>query len=99
MELKMSRTGRGVKLVVGVACFLLGSSWAGAQTPTAALLILEKSDSMLAIVDPATLRVTGRVAAGPDPHETVASPDGKFAYITNYGGGRSALHTISVVDL
>jgi YVTN family beta-propeller protein len=70
-----------------------------AQTPSPALLVLEKSDSVLAIVDPATLKIVGRVAAGPDPHEVVASPDGKFAYITNYGGGRSAFHTISVVDL
>ena len=71
-----------------------------AQTPSPALLVLEKSDSMLAIVDPATLKIAGRVPAGPDPHEVVASPDGRFAYITNYGGGgRGALHTISVVDL
>jgi DNA-binding beta-propeller fold protein YncE len=35
--------------------------------------------------------------SGPDPHEVVASPDGKFAYISNYGGG--AYNTITVVDL
>jgi DNA-binding beta-propeller fold protein YncE len=39
------------------------------------------------------------VAAGPDPHEVEASPDGKLAYISNYGGSDSPLHTISVVDL
>jgi DNA-binding beta-propeller fold protein YncE len=35
--------------------------------------------------------------SGPDPHEVVASPDGKTAYISNYGGG--AYNTITVVDL
>jgi YVTN family beta-propeller protein len=73
---------------------------AAAQTPSPALLILEKNDTQLAIADPATLKIVARVPSGPDPHEVIASPDGKFAYITNYGGGgRGAYHTISVVDL
>lgn len=70
-----------------------------AQTPSPALLVLEKGANMLAIVDPGTLKIVGRVPAGPDPHEIEASSDGKFAYISNYGGSDSSLHTISVVDL
>ena len=70
-----------------------------AQVPSPALLVLEKADSTLAIVDPATLKVVGRVPAGPDPHEVEASPDGKLAYISNYGGPDSNLNTISVVDV
>jgi len=80
------------------AVFLMASPLA-AQTPSPALLVLEKGDNMLAIVDPATLKIAGRVPAGPDPHEIEASSDGKFAYISNYGGSDSPLHTISVVDL
>lgn len=72
---------------------------AAAQTPSPALLVLEKSDNTLAIVDPATLKIVARVSAGPDPHEVESSPDGKLAYISNYGGSDSALHTISVVDI
>jgi YVTN family beta-propeller protein len=79
--------------------FLLAAGVAGAQTPSPALLVLEKADNTLAIVDPATLKVIARVPAGTDPHEVEASPDGKFAYISNYGGSDSSLHTISVVDL
>jgi len=71
---------------------------ARAQTaPSPALLVLSKRDTTLAIVDPATLKVVARVASGPDPHEVVASLDGKLAYISNYGFG--AYHTISVIDL
>ena len=69
------------------------------QTPSPALLVLEKSDNMVAIVDPATFKIVGRVPSGPDPHEIVASPDGKLAYISNYGGLDSSLNTSSVVDL
>jgi YVTN family beta-propeller protein len=50
-------------------------------------------------VDPANLQIVARVPTGPDPHEIVISPDGKLAYISNYGGSDSALNTISVVDL
>src|SRR5208283_3003960 len=68
-----------------------------AETPQTALLVLAKSDQTMFIVDPATQNIVGRVPAGPDPHEVIASTDGKFAYISNYGGG--AYNTITVVDL
>jgi DNA-binding beta-propeller fold protein YncE len=61
------------------------------------LLVLSKGDLTLAIVDPSTLKVIARMPSGPDPHEVIASSDGKTAYISNYGGG--AYHTITVVDL
>ena len=69
------------------------------QTPSPALLVLEKNDKSLAIVDPSTLKVVGRVPAGEDPHEVVASDDGKFAYISNYGAFQAPQHTISIADL
>jgi DNA-binding beta-propeller fold protein YncE len=66
-------------------------------TPPTALLVLSKSDHTLVIVDPSTLKVIAHMPSGPDPHEVVASTDGKFAYISNYGGG--AYNTLTVVDL
>ena len=72
-----------------------------ANTPSNALLVLEKAQNSLLIVDPATLTVVGRVPAGNDPHEVAVSEDGKTAFISNYGafGGGSVNATISVVDL
>lgn len=61
------------------------------------LLAVSKVDHMLAIVDPVTLKVKGRVPIGPDPHEVVAAPDGKIAYVSNPGYG--AFHEINVIDL
>ena len=72
--------------------------WAGAQTtPKAALLALSKQDHTLSIVDPADLRVVARIPVGDDPHEVIASADGKTAYVSNYGFG--AFHTLAVIDL
>ena len=84
---------------VALGVFLFIATMAFAQTPSPALLVLEKSDKSLAIVDPGSLKIVTRVPAGEDPHEIVASPDGKVAYISNYGGSDSNLNTISVVDL
>ncbi|MDQ6701023.1 MAG: YncE family protein [Acidobacteriota bacterium] len=67
------------------------------STPSKSLLVLSKGDKTLSIVDPSSLKVIARMPSGPDPHEVVASTDGKFAYISNYGGG--AYNTITVVDL
>jgi YVTN family beta-propeller protein len=100
----MTRRDRnsGPTLILRAAMFgasLLTANFTAAQTPSPVLLVLEKSDNMLAIVDPASLQIVARVPAGPDPHEIVTSEDGKLAYISNYGGADSALNTISVVDL
>jgi YVTN family beta-propeller protein len=65
--------------------------------PKTSLLALSKRDHTLAIVDPASLRVVARVPVGDDPHEVVASADGRTAYVSNYGFG--AFHTLAVVDL
>src|ERR1022692_1820818 len=67
------------------------------STPPKTLLVLAKTDNTLAIVDPVSLKVVARMPSGPDPHEVIASADGKFAYISNYGGG--AYNTITVIDL
>ena len=61
------------------------------------LLILSKAARTLSLVDPVTLRVLAAVPVGPDPHEVAATPDGRFAYVSDYGFGR--YHTLSVVDL
>jgi YVTN family beta-propeller protein len=63
-----------------------------------ALLVLNKDDNSLAIVDPATGKVTGRVPTGNGPHEMVASSDGKFAFVTNYGD-REPGSTLSMIDI
>jgi YVTN family beta-propeller protein len=65
-----------------------------ANTPINALLVLEKEQNTLVIVDPASLTIVARVPVGNNPHEVAVSDDGKTAYISNYGGA-----TIAVVDL
>jgi YVTN family beta-propeller protein len=70
------------------------------DTPRSALLVLEKAQNTLIILDPVALKIVGRVPAGNDPHEVAVSDDGRTAYISNYGAfGGIGGNTISVVDL
>lgn len=72
------------------------------QSPSTSLVVLNKDDNALAIVDPASLKVVATIPTGTAPHEVAVSADGKFAYVTNYGKfGAAAVpgHTLSVIDL
>lgn len=61
------------------------------------LLALSKTDHTLAIIDPSTLKILARVPVGKDPHEVIASSDGKTAYVSIYGGG--SFHELNIIDL
>ena len=87
------RSATAIVLTLGLSAVLL----AQVAPANGTLLVLAKSDLTLSVVDPTTLKVLGQVPSGPDPHEVIASTDGRTAYISNYGGG--SLNTITVVDL
>ena len=95
----MSETEPFLRNMIATLALTFLASTAFAQAPSATLLALSKDDHTVAMVDPATLQVLARIPSGPDPHEIIASDDGKLAFISNYGGSDSTLNTISVVDL
>lgn len=80
-----------------LATIVVSSECIAQNKEQAMLLALSKNDHTLAIVNATTLQVMARVPVGPDPHEVIASRDGKVAYVTNTGGGRST--EINVIDL
>src|ERR1700754_1053054 len=62
------------------------------------LLVLNKAENSLAIVNPSTMQVVARVATGEGPHEVVVSSDGRTAYVSNYGAEKPG-NSLSVIDL
>lgn len=81
-----------------LASFVLDAAAAAAQTPAASLIVLNKEDATLAIVDPVARTVVGRVPTGEGPHEVAVSTDGKLAFVANYGA-QTPGSTISIIDL
>ena len=81
------------------AVFAAAGAVPNAQRAPARLLVLNKEDATLAVVDPASGRVLGRVPTGQGPHELVVSTDGTLAFASNYGTGSAPGHTISMIDI
>ena len=97
------------------ACFaflLAAILGACAFVPTAradTVVVACKSEFQLALVDPATEKVLVKLPTGRGPHEVAVSPDGRMAYVSNFGRysvypAGDTLHdkasnTITVIDL
>ncbi len=84
--------------IVSATAVALGS---GAQSTSTAgtLLVLSKGELTLSAVDPSTRKVLGKVPSGPDPHEVIASTDGRMAYIANYNGGGNIITPVDLVEM
>ena len=81
----------GIIFVFGNYVIVIG------QTTKPVLVALNKADSTLAIIEPITMKVLGKVATGDSPHEVVLSADGKTAFVANYGA-QTPGNSISVID-
>ncbi len=81
-----------------LALIVGGTIAAHAQLPSPALLVLNKDDNTLAIIDPATNKIVGTAPTGNAPHEVAASSDGRYAYVANYGSDQPGT-SLSVIDL
>ncbi len=75
-----------------VAALLLGANVLAAQTTT--LIVLNKEDKTLAMIEPGSNVLFAKIPTGEAPHEVAVSSDGKLAFVANYGAT-----TISVIDL
>ena len=78
-----------------IAAFLLTALPLSAAT----LLVANKSDHTVDLVDPATGTSRARLATGHAPHEIAVSPGGKTAVVANYGDREKPGSTLTVVDV
>lgn len=100
----MKKTCCEFSLAVSLAvCAFAPGVWADT------VVVVCKSDFQLALVDPVAGKVLVKLPTGLGPHEVAVSPDGRSAYVSNFGrysvypAGDTehdkAGHTITVVDL
>lgn len=62
------------------------------------LLVLNKSDNTVSLIDLGSSQTVATVPTGVGPHEAIVSPDGKLAVITNYGA-RTPGNSLTVIDI
>ena len=70
----------------------------GTAKSDSALLILNKAEATLVMVDGETLEIIAKIPTGDFPHEVITSPDGKTAYVANYGA-QTPNNSLSIIDL
>lgn len=58
------------------------------------LLVANKRENTLSFIDPRTRQELGRVPTGQSPHELAVTPDGRWAFVSNYGES-----SLTVVDV
>jgi YVTN family beta-propeller protein len=101
----MRRIGATLLSVLAAAAGGSRMSDAAASAPMGLLLVANKGDHTLGLIDPVSLRQVATVEqSGVTGHEVVASPDGRTAYVPIYGDsgvGRpgSDGRTLDVIDL
>ncbi len=69
-----------------------------AQTQPPVLVVLNKNESTLSIIDPREMKLLGKVPTGESPHEVILLPDGKTAIVANYGA-QTPGNSFSVIDV
>lgn len=82
-----------------LAVMLLAVVGVGHATDSGTLLVLNKSDHTLSLIDLATKASRATIPTGKHPHEVAVSPDGKTAAIANYGNAREPGSSLTVVDV
>ena len=99
------RNPAGVLICAASLVLVVVADRAHAASPSGLLLVANKGDHSLSIVDPAAGKRIGTVEeSGVTGHEVIASPDGKTAYVPIYGDagvGRPGTDgsTIDVIDI
>ncbi|HMQ03020.1 MAG TPA: cytochrome D1 domain-containing protein [Pyrinomonadaceae bacterium] len=85
-------------LLFGIIIFFKGYTIVIGQTKPV-LVVLNKTDNDMAIIDPVSMKVTAKVPVGVGPHEVVFSEDGKTAFVANYGTGPQPGNSLSIIDV
>jgi YVTN family beta-propeller protein len=98
-----------MKVLVRLGFLVIASSLLIPVVAAQTLIVLNKSDHEAALVNPETLEVMVKLPTGKGPHEVAVSPDGRLAYVSDYGsysifreGQRQQMppgNTITVLDL
>jgi YVTN family beta-propeller protein len=74
---------------------LLGLAHLGAAT----LVVANKSEATLSLVDLDSGRVVATLPTGQGPHEVAVSPDGRWAVVSNYGSREEAGNSLTVIEV
>lgn len=82
-------------LALGLCAALSWAAPAAADT----LIVANKSDATVSLIDLDSGRVAATLPTGVGPHEVAVSPDGRLAAVADYGTGPAPGSTLTVIDV
>ncbi|MCI0707353.1 MAG: beta-propeller fold lactonase family protein [Ignavibacteriae bacterium] len=95
-------------LLVFILSLMTGSLFAQSGTPASrqtaptvvgTLIVLNKSDHTVTLIDAASKKSLATIPTGKHPHEVAISPDGTLAVVADYGNGPNPGNTLTVIDI
>ena len=93
----MNRLGSPTRLFLTLCVVLASTALATANAAT--LVVANKSEATVSLLDLDSGNVVATLPTGTGPHEVGISPDGRFAIITNYGNRDEAGKSLTMVDI
>ncbi|HKQ12178.1 MAG TPA: cytochrome D1 domain-containing protein [Steroidobacteraceae bacterium] len=82
-----------------LALLLSASALSAFAAGRGTLLVLNKAENTVSLIDLATKKSVATIPTGDEPHEIAVSPDGKVAVICNYGTSPTPGNTLTVIDI
>ena len=70
-----------------------------AAADSGTLLVLNKSDNTVSLINVATNTAMATIPTGAGPHEVAVSPNGKIAVVANYGTQQTPGNSLTVIDI
>jgi len=91
----VSRFRSTLSACVYASLIVFASGFAQAGT----LLVVNKADDTVSLLDSQTGAVLGTLPTGRGPHEVALSPNGRWALVSNYGSDRKPDWTLTLIDV
>lgn len=89
---------KGHVLILIAAFFSIAFCATGLAADSGTLLVLNKSDNTVSLINLATRKTVATLPTGVGPHEVAVSPNGKIAVIADYGA-QTPGSSLTVIDI
>lgn len=77
----------------------LGMLFVAGNLHAATLVVANKAEATVSLIDLASGKVAATLPVGTGPHEVAVSPDGRLALVANYGTGPQPGSTLTLIDI
>lgn len=79
--------------------FGLGITIACGGQPSGSLVVVNKADHAVSLIDLKLGKIVATIPVEYGPHEVAISPSGNIAAVTNYGDGAKVSNSLTIINI